>query len=389
MTTRPDAHIDTWLAHAGTQAHSTGHVTPPIAMSSTFARNEALELMLGIDYGRDGAPAYKAVEAALCRLERGASALVFASGMAAATSVFSSLRHGDHAVLPRAMYWGLRRWVQRFSASWGLEVDFVETWNPGQLEAALRPGQTKLVWIETPANPTWEVTDIARAAEATHHIGAALCVDSTAASPLISQPLSLGADLVMHSASKYLNGHSDVIAGALVARTGSELWERIKLHRNGAGAVLGPFESWLLLRGLRTLSLRVERASQTALALADWLEAQPAIHTVRYPGLPSHPQHEVAKRQMTHGFGGMLSVQVRGGQAAALAVLPRLEVFLRATSLGGTESLIEHRATAEGPGSIAPDDLLRISVGLEHVEDLKRDLEQALSAVSRGAEAGS
>lgn len=378
--TRPEDHIDTWLAHAGTQAHTTGHVTPPIAMSSTFARNEALELMMGIDYGRDGAPAYKAVESALCRLEGGRSAMVFASGMAAATGVFTSLRHGDHAVLSSAMYWGLRRWVQRFSASWGLKVDFVDGWNPGKLEGAVRPGKTKLVWVETPANPTWEVTDIARAAETAHGVGAQLCVDSTAASPLITQPLLLGADLVMHSASKYLNGHSDVIAGALVARDSSELWDRIAMHRNGAGAVLGPFESWLLLRGMRTLSLRVARSSQTAMALAEWLQQQPAIHTVRYPGLPSHPQHEVARRQMKDGYGGMLSVQVRGGQAAALAILPRLEVFLRATSLGGTESLIEHRATAEGPGSIAPEDLLRISVGLEHFEDLKRDLERALTA---------
>lgn len=376
-----DRHPDTLLAHAGTEARTSGHVTPPIAMSTTFARDEQNRLLLGVDYSRDGAPSYVAVESVLSQLEGGREGLVFGSGMAAATAVFSSLRHGDHAVISSAMYWGLRKWVKRFSEDWGLSVTVVDPWDLDRLqEAAARPG-TKLVWTETPANPTWEVTDIAAAADIAHAAGAALCVDSTAASPVLTQPLALGADIVMHSASKYLNGHSDVIAGALVAREDSALWQRIRMHRNGAGAVLGPVEAWLLLRGMRTLALRVERASSTALELAAWLERHPAVSRVRYPGLPSHAQHEVAKRQMRGGFGGMLSIHVRGGAEAALKVAGRTEVFVQATSLGGTESLIEHRATAEGSGSIAPPDLLRLSIGLEHATDLRADLDKALSAL--------
>lgn len=377
--TDDEAHLETLLAHAGSQASSSGHVTGPIAMSSTFARDSTNRLLLGVDYARDGAPGYRDVESVLTALEGGSHALVFASGMAAATAVFTCLAPGDHVLLPTAMYWGLRRWVQRFAQRWRLEVELVDMWEPGALKRAIRPGKTKLVWTETPANPTWEVTDIAAAAELAHAAGAALVVDSTAASPLVTRPLELGADIVMHSASKYLNGHSDVISGVLVAREQSPLWDLIAAHRNGGGAILGPFEAWLLVRGLRTLALRVERQCRTALELATWLEAQPRIARVRYPGLVSHPQHEIAKRQMKNGFGGMLSIHVHGGQEAALRVASRTRVFLRATSLGGTESLIEHRATAEGAGSVAPVDLLRLSTGLEHVDDLKKDLAQALA----------
>ncbi|NUP06886.1 MAG: PLP-dependent transferase [Polyangiaceae bacterium] len=373
-----ELHPDTVLAHGGTQAATTGHVTPPIAMSTTFGRDRDQGLIVGGDYIRDASPSYKDVERALIKLEGGTSALLFASGMAAATAIFSNLAPGDHVVIPSAMYWGLRKWVLAFGARWNVEVSVVDAWDPANLRAAVRPGKTKLVWIETPANPTWEVTDVAESAAIAHGCGAVLGVDSTAATPLFTRPLDLGADIVMHSATKYLNGHSDVLAGILVTRQSSELWDRIAVHRHDSGAVLGPFDAWLLLRGLRTLRVRVERQSATALELARWLEQQPAISRVRYPGLPSHPQYEIARRQMSGGFGGMMSIQLRGGKEAALRVASRLEVFLRATSLGGTESLVEHRATAEGQGSMAPPDLLRLSIGLEHIDDLRRDLERAL-----------
>lgn len=372
------AHPETVLAHTGAHA-STGHVTAPIAMSTTFARGEDHALLAGVDYARDGSPAYLDAEAALARLEGGSRALLFASGMAAATAVFLSLEPGAHVVIPSAMYWGLRGWILRWAAGARAEVVVVDTSDTDALRAAVRPGVTRLVWLETPANPTWEVTDLAAAAQIARAAGATLAVDSTVATPLLTRPLELGADLVMHSASKYLNGHSDVIAGALVTRdSASALWQRIAVHRHDGGAILGPFEAWLLARGMRTLAVRVERQSRTALALASWLEQQPAVTRVRYPGLASHPQHEVAARQMRGGFGGMLSIHVRGGAAGALAVASRARLFVRATSLGGTESLIEHRASAEGPGSVAPPDLLRLSIGLEDEADLRADLQRAL-----------
>jgi len=373
-------HPRTLLAHAGSEARSTGHVIGPIVTSANFARNDDYELMLGIDYARDVSPAYASFQTLLARLEGGHEAMVFASGLAAATAVFSSLRPGDHVVIPRAMYWGLRRWITRFADDWGLSLDAVDAWDESKIQAAMRPGHTRLLWLETPANPTWEVSDIQSASRIAHAVGAMVCVDSTAATPLITRPLELGADFVMHSATKYLNGHSDVVAGALVAREPSERWEKIHMHRRDAGPILGTFEAWLLTRGMRTLAVRVERSSASALELAQWLEKQPAVAGVLYPGLPSHPQHEVARRQMRGGFGGMLSILVKGGREAAIQIAKRLEVFTRATSLGGTESLVEHRHTAEGPGSIAPESLLRLSIGLEDVEDLRRDLAQAFEA---------
>ncbi len=372
------AHPDTVLAHTGTQA-ATGHVTAPIAMSTTFARGEDNALLAGVDYARDGSPAYLDAEATLARLEGGSRALVFASGMAAATAVFMSLEPGAHVVVPSAMYWALKGWILRWATGGRLDVDVVDSWDTDALFAAVRRGKTRLIWLETPANPTWEVSDISAAAEIARAAGALLAVDSTAATPLITRPLELGAEIVMHSASKYLNGHSDVIAGALVTKDVSPLWQRIALHRRGGGAILGPFEAWLLARGMRTLAVRVQRQSRTALALARWLEAQPSVTRVRYPGLPSHPQHDVAARQMRGGFGGMLSIHVKGGAEGALSVASRARVFIRATSLGGTESLIEHRATAEGEGSVAPPDLLRLSIGLEDEADLLADLERALA----------
>jgi len=277
------------------------------------------------------------------------------------------------------MYWGLRNWLKSSAAERGVVVDFVDAGATDALAAAVQPGRTKLVWIESPANPTWAITDIAAAAAIAHGAGARLAIDSTVATPVLTQPIKLGADIVMHSATKYLNGHSDVVAGALVAARHDELWERIAAIRTGNGAILGSFEAWLLLRGMRTLHLRVERCCRTAQAIAEHFVGHHRIVASLYPGLPNHPGHAVAARQMFGGFGGMLSIRVAGGESAAIAAAARVTVWKRATSLGGVESLVEHRASIEGPGSPAPPDLLRLSVGIEDAGDLIGDLEQALA----------
>jgi cystathionine gamma-synthase len=257
-------------------------------------------------------------------------------------------------------------------------VDFVDAASPDALAQAVCPGRTRLVWIETPANPLWTVTDIAGAAAIAHQAGAMLAVDSTAATPVLTRPLALGADLVMHSATKYLNGHSDVVAGSLTAARADEFWARLVAARSGGGAILGSFEAYLLLRGMRTLFPRVERACHSAQRIAEALARHPQVEAVLYPGLPTHPGHAVAARQMTGGFGGMLSIRVRGGAEAAIAAASRVELWKRATSLGGVESLIEHRASVEGAGSPVPDDLLRLSVGIEDPQDLIDDIDAAL-----------
>jgi cystathionine gamma-synthase len=277
------------------------------------------------------------------------------------------------------MYWALRGWLLDHATRWGLEVTLVDTTDLAALEQAVRPGRTRLVWVETPANPTWDVTDIAATAGIARAAGARLAVDSTAATPVLTRPLGLGADLVMHSATKYLNGHSDLLAGVLVAKEPGERWAAIKADRHDAGALLGPFEAWLLLRGLRTLALRVRQASKNALAIARFLEGHSQVERVLYPGLPNHPEHALAQRQMDGGFGGLLSFLVKGDAAAALAVAGRLRLVARATSLGGTESLIEHRFTIEGAATGVPPNLLRLSVGIEDAEDLIADLAQALA----------
>lgn len=381
MTAPPKPHPATLAAQAlGFVDAETRAIVPPIHTATTYIRDPDNQYRSGRIYSRDDNPSYDQAEAVLAALEGGAEALLFASGMAAATAVFQALSPGDHVVAPKVMYWALRNWLSGFATRWGLAVDLVETDKLDQVRAAAKPGRTKLVWIETPANPTWVVTDIAAAADIAHAAGARLAVDSTVATPVLTRPLALGADIVMHSATKYLNGHSDVIAGALVAKTQDEFWARVSALRSQLGGVLGPFEAWLLLRGLRTLYPRVEAASRGALAIAEHFARHPHVEAVLYPGLAADPGHAVASTQMRGGFGGMLSIRVKGGEAAAIAVAARLAVWKRATSLGGVESLVEHRASVEGPGSPAPPDLLRLSVGLEHVADLVGDLEQALAA---------
>ena len=357
----------------------TGGIVPPVHPSTTFARDAHYDLRGRTSYARDHNPTYEGVEDLLAHLEGGERALLFASGMASAAAVVQSLRPGDHVIALKVMYWGLRNWLIQFCADWGLELTLVDG-DPDGLRAAIRPGQTKLVWIESPCNPLWQVVDIAAAAEIAHAAGARLAVDSTAATPVLTQPIALGADLVMHSATKYLNGHSDVVAGALVTARADDFWARTERNRKDLGAVLGSFEAWLLQRGLRTLFLRVRRSSETALKLAVHLAGHPRVSEVLYPGLPGHPGHAIAQRQMQGGFGGMLSIRVTGGFEAAQQVATGCRRFLPATSLGGVESLIEHRAAIEGPDSPIPPDLLRISVGIEHPDDLLLDLDRALES---------
>jgi cystathionine gamma-synthase len=316
-------------------------------------------------------------------LEQGQAALLFASGMAAATAVFQALSPGDHVLAPKVMYWSLRNWLMNFATHWGLQVELIDMADPAAVQAAIRPGQTRLVWVETPANPLWTITDIAATAAIAHAAGAKLAVDSTVASPVLSLPLTLGADIVMHAATKYLGGHSDLIAGVLVARENHAFWQRIRTVRAQLGGTLGSFESFLLLRGLRTLYLRVRQASASAQRIAEHFAQHRHVEAVLYPGLPGFPGHDIAKRQMPGGFGGMLSIRVKagpgGGEAAAIATAANVELWKRATSLGGVESLVEHRASVEGAGTPAPADLLRLSVGIEDAGDLIDDLEQALA----------
>ena len=353
-------------------------IVPPLHASSTYVRDEDNQYRSGRGYIRADNPSFDQAEALLTALEGGAGSLLFGSGMAAATAVFLALRPGDHIVAPRVMYWSLRNWLANAAREWGLETDFVATDDSAALRAAIRPGRTKLVWIETPANPLWTITDIAAAAELAHSSGARLAVDSTAATPVLTRPLELGADLVMHSATKYLNGHSDLAAGALTTAREDEYWQRLRSVRAQHGALLGSFEAWLLLRGMRTLFVRVRQACASAQMLAERFSVHPQISAVLYPGLPAFPGHAVAARQMTGGFGAMLSIRVRNGEAAAITAAARVRVWKRATSLGGVESLIEHRASVEGAGTPAPPDLLRLSVGIESADDLYADIDRAL-----------
>lgn len=358
---------------------SSGAIVPPIEPSTTFARDGDYRLYpAGHSYARDHNPTFAAAEQMLTELEGAAQARLFSSGMAAAMAVIQALRPGERIVAPSVMYWGFRNWLRRFCGDWGLELDLYDNDDPDDLARRVRSAATRLIWLETPCNPTWAIADIAAAAELARDAGATLAVDSTAATPVLTRPLELGADLVMHSATKYLNGHGDVVAGALATAREDALWERIGEIRANGGAIPGSFEAWLLQRGMRTLFLRVRQASASALRIAQHFEGHDRVLDVLYPGLASHPGHDVARRQMRGGYGGMLSLRIKGGAAAALAAAGRCRTFIRATSLGGVESLIEHRHSIEGADSPIPRDLLRLSIGIEAVEDLIADLEHAL-----------
>lgn len=358
----------------------TGAVVPPLHTSTTYARDADYALRGASSYLRYGNPTVSHAEAAIAALEGGHAARLFGSGMAAIVTLFETVPNGGHVVAPAVMYHGTRDWLKRLEAKGRIQLTLFDPADRHALAAAMTP-QTEIVWIETPVNPTWDVIDITAAAEAAHGAGAILAVDSTVATPVLTRPFVLGADIVFHAATKYLNGHSDVLGGVLVTGSDSPRWEEIAGLRNAMGTMLAPVESWMLIRGLRTLFVRVRQASATALSLATHLEEHSKIEAVLYPGLPSHPGHGVAARQMAGGFGGMMSVLVKGGEAEALAVVKRLKVFLPATSLGGIESLAEHRRTIEGPASPVPGNLIRLSIGLEALDDLIEDMDQALSCI--------
>ncbi|MBV9572029.1 MAG: aminotransferase class V-fold PLP-dependent enzyme [Alphaproteobacteria bacterium] len=358
-------------------------VAPTLHASSTFLRDEDNQYRSGRNYARADNPAFDQPEALLTALEGGADAMLFASGMAAATAVFQSLKPGEHLVAPKVMYWSLRNWIAGFAPTWGIAVDFADMSDLDAVRRATQPGRTKLVWTETPGNPLWNITDIAAVADLAHEAGALLAVDSTVATPVLTQPIALGADVVMHSATKYLNGHSDIVAGALVTRAKDEFWERIGHNRVHLGGIPGSFEAWLLLRGMRTLFPRVRTACASAQRIAEALALDARVQEVLYPGLREFPGHEIAARQMRGGFGGMLSIRVKGDEQSAIATAARVEIWKRATSLGGVESLIEHRASVEGPDTPCPPDLLRLSTGIEDPDDLIADLSQALDQAHR------
>jgi len=363
---------------------TTKAVVPPLHLATTFVRDPDNQYRAGYSYGRPDNATTRHAEAVLAALEDAHAAALFGSGMAAATAIVLALEAPSHIVASQVMYWAFRHWLGSEAPRLGHRVEFVDSSDLAAMAAAIKPGLTRLVYIETPGNPLWTISDIAAIAEVAHAAGALLAVDSTIATPVFTRPLRLGADLVMHSASKYLNGHSDVIAGVVAAAKPGTAWERVKSVRTQLGAVIGPFEAWLLLRGLRTLDMRVRAQTATAMLIATGLARHAQVAHVLYPGLTVHPGHAVAARQMTGGFGAMLSIRVKGGERAAIAAAANVQLWKRATSLGGVESLIEHRASVEGAHSPCPLDLLRLSVGLEDPDDLMGDLDQALRAAHRG-----
>jgi cystathionine gamma-synthase len=358
----------------------TGAVVPPIHTSSTYARDENYAPKLRENYIRSGSPTLWQAEETIAALEGGTSALLFASGMSAIATLLETVPQGAHVAAPDVMYYGTRDWLRRLEGLGRISLTLFDPRDPAALATAVRNG-TDLLWIETPLNPTWDVIDIEAAARAAHAAGALLAVDATATAAVTTQPLKLGADIVFHSATKYLNGHSDVLAGALVTRAETPRWSELRMLRTRMGAPLPPLECFLLMRGMRTLFVRYRQASANALAIARHFEGHPKVERVLYPGLASHAGHAIAERQMRDGFGGMMSILVKGGYADAQRFCTRLKVIVPATSLGGVESLAEHRKTVEGPTSPVPDNLVRISVGIEHVDDLIGDIEQALAGI--------
>lgn len=373
-------HPETLLAKAGCQPDSdAGGATPPIHLASTFERAADGTYESGYVYGRLANPTRDRLEDALTQLEGAASVRVFATGMAAANALLQTLHAGDHVILGDDLYFGVRALVRGMAERGLLSFSEMNATGPGALEAldaAMTPS-TKMVWIETPSNPLLRITDIEAVATRCQESEVSLVVDGTWTTPLLQRPLDLGADVVLHSVTKYLSGHSDVLGGALAFRENGALAESVHAVQKSAGAVLDPFSCWLTLRGLRSLSARLRMQMQTASELAAWLVDHPGVAAVHYPGLPDHPGHEIAARQMT-GFGAMLSIRTGRSGDETLARVGRARVFTRATSLGGTESLIEHRRSVEGEDSRTPPDLIRLSIGLEHADDLREDLDRIL-----------
>jgi cystathionine gamma-synthase len=370
--------IETVAVHGGARVDAaTGAVAAPIHPSTTFERDPDGSYPRGHLYSRNSTPNRSALEECLAALEGGAAAAAFASASAATAAVFQALAPGDHVIAPQDCYTGTGRLLRETFARWGLQTTFVDVTDPLAVEAAVRPS-TRLVWVETPSNPVWKVTDIARVAAIARAAGARCVCDNTVATPILQSPLRHGADLVVHATTKYLGGHGDVLGGGVVAAVADDFFDRVRAIQISGGAVPSPFDCWLVLRGIRTLPYRMRAHSEHAMTVAAYLVKHARVERVHYPGLPDHAGHAVAARQMS-AFGGMLSFEVRGGRTEAMAVAAKLRVFTRATSFGSTESLIEHRASIEGAGTRTPDNLLRVSIGLEHPDDLIDDLAQALA----------
>jgi len=371
-------HIETLCVHAGSGPDPvTGAITLPISLATTFERDADGEFRRGFKYARDDNPTRQALERAMALVEGGAAALAFASGQAATASVFQALSTGDHVILPDSIYYGTPKLVNELFVPWGLHATTVPMNDLAAVRAAVRP-TTRLIWVETPSNPLLTITDIEGVVAIARQAGAMVVVDNTWATPVGQRPLELGADIAMHASTKYLGGHSDVMGGLLVAREDNDFFARVRMIQHTAGGIAAPFDSWLVHRGLKTLAWRVRAQTENAIAVTSFLARHRAVKVVHYPGITSHPNHQVAARQMRL-FGGMASFEVHGERAEALAVAAKCEVFTRATSLGGAESLIEHRASIEGPTTRAPEGLLRLSIGLENAEDLVEDLERALA----------
>ncbi|MBG6234223.1 cystathionine gamma-synthase [Pedobacter sp. CAN_A7] len=368
---------ETIAIHSGNiNLSSTGDVTAPISLSTTFLRNEDGGYSGGHMYSRVSNPNRSALEAVLTALEHGADAAAFSSGNTAGMTIFQALTPGSHIIAPDDMYWGFKKQLQSIFAD-TLQFDFVDLTDPSNISSFIK-SNTAMIWIETPSNPLLKITDIEAIASITKKHGLILACDSTFASPCLQNPIDLGADIVMHSTTKYIGGHSDVLGGALITAAKNEFWEKIKNIQQIGGAVSAPFDCYLLLRSIKTLPYRMRGHSENGMALALHLEQHPQVEAVYYPGLPSHPQHEVAKKQMS-AFGGMLSILVKGDALTARKVVNSVKIFSQATSLGGVESLIEHRFSVEGPDTKTPQNLIRISVGLEHIDDLIADINQALA----------
>lgn len=369
--------FETRVVHSGHEVDpTTGSVAPPIHLSTTFARDENGVPLGGHTYARESNPTQSQLEEALAPLEGGEAALVFASGMAAGVAILQTLKRGSRVLLPDDAYYGFRAAAADFLPEWGIETDLVAMDDEAAVRAALARAPA-VVFLETPSNPLLKVTDLALVSRLAKEAGATVVVDNTFATPVLQRPLEHGADVVLHATTKYMGGHSDVQGGALVFREKGALHAKIEHARHILGAVASPFGSWLVLRGLRSLAVRMHVHAENAARVAAALAGHPAVSAVHYPGLASHPGHAIAARQMS-AFGGMLSFRAAGGRDAALRAVGRVRLFTRATSLGGVESLIEHRASSEGPGSRTPQDLIRLSVGLEHPDDLVEDLAGAL-----------
>lgn len=368
--------IETLAVHAGhTIDPATGAVAAPIYLSTTFERDIEGAYSRGFMYTRNNNPNREALERGVSMLEGGESAAAFGSGTAAAMALFQALAPGDHVLAHVDAYYGTSRLLREIFLGWGLEADFVDMSNLEEVEKALRP-QTKLAWAETPSNPLLKIVDLAAVAKIVHDRGA-LCVCDNTWAPVLQRPFELGADLILHSTTKYFGGHCDVAGGIVVAKKDSEFFQRVRAIQYSGGAVPSPFDCWLILRGMRTLPWRMRAHSENGIKVAEFLAQHRKVERVHYPGLRSHPGHEIAQRQMS-AFGGMLSFQAKDGRDAAMSVAARTKIFTRATSLGGVESLIEHRASIEGPGTTSPENLLRLSIGLENADDLIEDLDQAL-----------